>query len=153
MPYPDRLVSCPIQSGRELSWLVLRKSLLKKRRWEREALLSKNPRNPHVLHNRAFCECNAVSRSLPYGFHLSRPHCNSDIVSARNLREWGHQNTYHWNCLIGRITRVSTHLSGLELKTGGPKIRRNPKLEPSSTMGMLCRSWKRLTSTSTPAST
>ena len=83
IPYLVRFTSEPMQSGTELSWLLLSQSLLRRGERSPENLLI---RNPHCAHSRASCDCKAVSRSFPYSFHLSPRQSKIDMLSVRDLQ-------------------------------------------------------------------
>ena len=128
MSYVVKFLSWPIHSGMEVSWLLLSQRLSKE--W------SGPPRkpfqkNPHTEHDRASCDCNAVSRSFPYAFHLPSPQYSSDMVPVRDLQKrrkeapsMNHLKLKPSTHCPQPATRVSTHLSRLKLEAGA---RRNPR--------------------------
>ena len=82
MPYLIKLVSSPMQSGKEVIRLSWSQSLSKSATFE--SLLN---RNPIIVHDRASFDCRAICRSFPYGFHLPSLQFSFDIFPVKELEK------------------------------------------------------------------
>ena len=128
MSYSLRFVKWPIQSGIDVSWFVLSQRLSKRSERRPESLLNKNP---HAVHARASCDCKAVSRSFPYGFHSPALQSSFNMVSVRDLQKRRKEKPSVNHLKLKPSTycpqpaaRVSTHLYTLKLKTDTVEIRK-----------------------------